>query len=106
MQDEGAQARAPTDATGGKAQLRPQPVVEPEHPQQPQSSLPLPQPCKPQQPRQPLAKSHAPKLQHQRLLEDLEDDVSEEDGVSVMMTPAVLPLPDLGDAKRKRPPEK
>jgi hypothetical protein len=115
MQDEGVQA--PADATGGKAQMPPQPVVEPEHPQQPQPRLPLAQPSKPQQPqpaaklRQPLAKPYAPKLQHLQLLEDLEDAASEENGVAARINvlsdgdnfDVVQPLPALGDAKGKQP---
>jgi hypothetical protein len=85
MQDEGAQA--PTDATGGRAQLPLQPVVEPEHPHQPQPSLPLPQQLQEPQPaaklRQPLATPHAPRLPDLQL-HDLEDDVSEGNGVACM----------------------
>jgi hypothetical protein len=83
MQDEGAPA--PADGTGGRAQLPPQPVVEPEHPHQPQPSLPLPQqPQQPQpaaQPRQPPVTPHAPRLPQ---LHDLEGDVSEGNGVACM----------------------
>jgi hypothetical protein len=85
MQDEGAPS--PADATGGRAQLPPQPVVEPEHPRQPQPSLPLPQQAQQPQPaakpRQPLATPHAPRLPHLQL-HDLEDDVSEGNGVACM----------------------
>jgi hypothetical protein len=85
MQDEGAPA--PADATGGRAQLPPQPVVEPGHAHQPQPSVPLPQqPQQPQpaaKPRQPLATPHAPRLPHHQL-HDLEDDVSEGNGVACM----------------------
>jgi hypothetical protein len=85
MQDEGG--AAPGDGTGGRAQLPPQPVLEPEHPHQPQPSLPLPQ--QPQEPqpaeklRQPPATPHAPRLPHLQL-HDLEDDVSEGNGVACM----------------------
>jgi hypothetical protein len=111
------ECKHPQTTRGGKAQMPSQPVVEPEHPQQPQPSLPLPQPSKPQQPqpapklRQPLAKPYAPKLQHLQLLEDLEDAVSEEIGVAACINVlsdddnfgVVQPLPALGDAKGKQP---
>jgi hypothetical protein len=87
------------------------------------ASLPLPQPSKPQQlqqpqpdvkPRQPLANphAHAPKLPHLQL-EDLEDDVSEGNGVAARMNvlsddddddfDVVHRLPDPADAKHKQP---
>jgi hypothetical protein len=98
MQDEGAPA--PADGTGGRAQLPAQPVVEPEHPQQPQPAA---------QPRQPLATPHAPRLPQ---LHDLEDDVSEGNGVACMNVlcidddddfDLVQQLPAPAGAKRKRP---
>jgi hypothetical protein len=112
MADEGAPA--PADASSGRAQLPPQPVVEPEHQHQPQPSLPLPQqPQQPQpaaKPRQPLATPHAPRLPHLQL-HDLEDDVSEGNGVACMNVlgdddddfDIVQRLPAAADAKHKRP---